>query len=397
MSSVNRKKVPQTKLNEYGTVALVLQGGGALGAYQAGVVKALHDSGVDPNWVAGISIGALNAAIIAGNPPEQRAEKLQQFWDTICQPPWLPNFVHTHFGEHVPESWHNVWFGVDGALEATRTVMEGQAGFFVPRWQSPFPLMHTASTTNASFYDTSLLKETLLDHADFDRINSGDVRVSIGAVQVATGNMVYFDNTQEKLIPEHFMASGALPPGFPAVEIEGEFYWDGGLVSNTPLSRVLCEESTDHALIFQVDLWSAAGKLPDNLMEVSDREKSIRYSSRTRQITDLKREQNQLNALFSELIDLIPEDKQESETVHRLKAMIPDQRVNLFHVIYRDQPYETYFKDFQFGLSALHNHWRCGEEDIDQILSDHNRLALPSVANPFITHDLGCRHHDRCA
>lgn len=256
------------------TVALVLQGGGALGAYQAGVYEGLSAAGIEPNWVAGISIGALNTAVIAGNPPEMRVQRLREFWETICRPAfYVP-----------PIEWMQSWVehaGIDArrafsAFAAWRAIVDGQRDFFVPRGLTPW-LVGKQSALESSLYDTTNLQRTLARLVDFDRINYGDIRVSVGAVNIRTGNFEYFDNTSgvtsKGLKPEHFMASAALPPGFPAVEIEGEFYWDGGLVSNTPLNHVLSAEPRRNTLSFQVDLWSAHGPLPENIYEVQERQK----------------------------------------------------------------------------------------------------------------------------
>ena len=219
------------------TVALVLQGGGALGSYQAGVYEGLAEAGIEPNWIAGISIGALNTALIAGNPPETRLQKLREFWETICRPavPLPPN----DYMQALVESGGAHARRVISGFEAWRAIAQGQRDFFVPRGLLPW-LGGRQPVGEASFYDTRQLKLTLERLADFDRINAGPIRVSVGAVNVRTGNFTYFDNTEgQALRPEHFMASGALPPAFPAIEIDGEFYWDGGLVSNTPLGHVL--------------------------------------------------------------------------------------------------------------------------------------------------------------
>ena len=272
----------QTKPLPYDVVALVLQGGGALGAYQAGVYEGLHEAGIRPNWLAGISIGALNAAIIAGSPEAERvATAARVLGNHLClsRSRWpagegLANALPFAFD----------FSSVRNAMAATRALFQGQPGFFKPRFPSPLwsPFSGDAAT---SFYDTAPLQQTLERLVDFDRLNSGEMRVSVGAVNVRTGNLTYFDTAERRLGPKHFMASGALPPGFPAVEIEGEHYWDGGVVSNTPLSRVLSGEPRD-TLTFQIDLWSAKGRVPHDMMEVSSRQKDIQYSSRTRAITD---------------------------------------------------------------------------------------------------------------
>ena len=247
----------QTRPLPYDVVALVLQGGGALGAYQAGVYEGLHEAGIRPNWLAGISIGALNAAIIAGSPEGERVARLREFWETICA-----FSIEWPAGEGLANALPFAFDinSVRNRLAATRALVQGQPGFFKPRFPSPLwsPFTGDAAT---SFYDTAPLQQTLERLVDFDRLNSGEVRVSVGAVNVRTGNLTYFDTAERRLGPKHFMASGALPPGFPAVEIEGEHYWDGGVVSNTPLSRVLSGEPSD-TLTFQIDLWSARGRVP---------------------------------------------------------------------------------------------------------------------------------------
>ncbi|MFJ4292760.1 patatin-like phospholipase family protein [Cupriavidus sp. NPDC089707] len=382
-------KAPDRPAHEaYAVRALVLQGGGALGAYQAGVYQGLAEGGIYPNWVAGISIGALNAAVIAGNPPERRIEQLRAFWEHICAQPWLPSLSPTWLTDGA-ESWPEplrVWF--DG-LHAARAMVEGQRGFFQPRsW--PALMMRYADPGRASFYDTSPLKATLERFADFDLINHRPdlMRVSVGAVNVRTGNFAYFDNTRDKLCPEHFMASGALPPGFPAVEIDGEYYWDGGLVSNTPLAEVLTAQPRRDALIFQVDLWSARGKLPHDLVDVAEREKEIRYSSRTRAITDYMREQQNMRRMLNEVMALVPQSRRNSEWYRRAAEQACDARRNVIQLIYRDKSFENMAKDYQFGLLTMNEHWTSGLDDIRQTLRHPQWLAMPSREHPFVTHDV---------
>src|SRR6201987_6541625 len=261
----------------------VLQGGGALGSYQAGAFQALCAAGFEPEWVAGISIGAINAAIIAGNEARHRVDRLKEFWEMVsAQVAWNPVFK----GERTRSLFNET----SAALIATF----GVPGFFSPRIP-PAPLWPQGTPQSLSYYDTAPLKKTLERLVDFDRINDLKVRLSVGAVNVTSGNFRYFDNFEFRKMgkhigPEHIMASGALPPGFPAIEIEGEHYWDGGVASNTPLDYVLDMETDRDLLIFQVDLFSARGELPKNLLEAAEREKDIRYSSRTRMNTDKNRQ-----------------------------------------------------------------------------------------------------------
>ncbi|HEY9133202.1 MAG TPA: patatin-like phospholipase family protein [Dyella sp.] len=367
----------------YGTVALVLQGGGALGAYQAGVYQALEEASLQPNWIAGISIGALNAAIIAGNPPERRVEQLEAFWRAICQLP-LPALSAAPFD---PANWPLPWQNGMSAWAAWRSLIEGQPSFFLPRM--PSPLWHThASPATTSWYDTSPLRTTLERMADFDRINDPrQMRVSVGAVNVRTGNFAYFENTRGKLMPEHFMASGALPPGFPAVEIDGEFYWDGGMVSNTPLYKVLAERPCHDALVFQVDLWNAQGELPRDMAAVAERSKEIQYSSRTRLITEYMRLNQEQQRMLHDLMALVPPDKHDDPAYRRAEVRASGALTNLIHLIYRDKPYEGHYKDYEFSAASMREHWQSGLTDMQRTLENPHWLDVPDTEHPFITHD----------
>jgi NTE family protein len=373
----------QGKPLPYDVVALVLQGGGALGAYQAGVYEGLHEAGIRPNWLAGISIGALNAAIIAGSPETERVERLRAFWETICECPagWPAG---EGLGDAMPfafdlRSLHN-------AMAAMRALFQGQPGFFKPRFPSPLwsPFSGDAST---SFYDTAPLQRTLERLVDFDRLNSGEVRVSVGAVNVRTGNLTYFDTDERRLGPKHFMASGALPPGFPAVEIDSEHYWDGGVVWNTPLSRVLSSEPRD-TLTFQVDLWSARGRVPHDLMEVSSRQKDIQYSSRTRAITDQALRMQKMRRALHRTIEKLPESARQDPEIRAIADMAHHRSYNIVHLIYQSKIYEGQSKDYEFGLSAMRAHWQSGLDDIRRTLADPRRLDPPAPELGIVTHDV---------
>src|SRR6266567_5109387 len=273
-------------------IGLVLQGGGALGSYQAGVYEALASSEYLPDWVAGISIGAINAAIIAGNAPENRVARLRSFWEGVTAPTaWWPSGLSRPLA-----SWQQ-------KASVLSSLMFGQPGFFSPRivqeWVSP--------QRPTSYYNTNALKGTLEQMVDFDRINNAkEMRFSVGAVNVRTGRFAYFDSDEIAIRPEHVMASAALPPGFPPVESEGEQYWDGGLVSNTPLQYVLDYLPRRSRLSFQVDLFHAHGRLPANLEEVNEREKDIRYSGRTRTGTEALRLRHDVRHNVNELHKLLP-------------------------------------------------------------------------------------------
>lgn len=370
----------------YDEVCLVLQGGGALGSYQAGVYEGLADAGIRPTWISGISIGALNTAIIAGNAPDERVEALRGFWKAISQQAdiigtagaWLP--AAFGFGG-IARKWASMW-------AAGRALMEGQQGFFLPR--SPMrEFGRSGGPSQVSFYDTSALRATLLRFADFDRINNGDMRVSVGAVNVRTGNLVYFDNATIRLEPEHFMASGALPPGFPAVEIDGEFYWDGGLVSNTPLTEIVRESQHKDTLVFQVDLWSASGALPGNFLDVSERTKDIQYSSRTRAITAFMEGRRKHARLIKSLLEHIPSTVRDSHPLLREAQRVADgSAMNVVHLIYRNKFFEGHYKDFEFSADTMGEHWTSGRDDIRDTLARPGCLTIPSHDVGFVTHDV---------
>ncbi|BEU22050.1 patatin-like phospholipase family protein [Paraburkholderia sp. 22B1P] len=372
-------------LPQYETVALMLQGGGALGAYQAGVYQGLDEAGIRPNWLAGISIGALNTAIIAGNAPEHRVEKLREFWETICQPA---------YGPPMPPSVEQAFFNSNDtvrkaftAMQAVGALVDGQKGFFTPRFPPPLPAVSVPPQL-ASYYDTTPLKATLERLCDFDRINSKEVHVSVGAVNVHTGNFAYFDNMHKTLKPEHFMASGALPPGFGAVEIDGEFYWDGGLMSNTPLYEVAQASPRRDTLAFQVDLWSALGPVPDNITDVQGRMKDIQYSSRTRLVTDMMQRTQRFRHVLREVLDRVSPEHRSDPWCKLAEELSCSKRYNIVHLIYRNKEYEGHYKDYQFGLSTMLQHWESGLEDIRNSLAQPGWLDMPDNDAAFVTHDI---------
>jgi NTE family protein len=330
-------------------VGLVLQGGGALGSYQAGVYEALASSEYLPDWVAGISIGAINAAIIAGNAPENRVERLRSFWEEITAPSSLwPAGLTGPLA-----SWQQ-------KLGAQSAMLFGQPGFFAPR----SPLDWFMPEKPVSYYDTSALKSTLERLVDFDRINSlEEMRFSVGAVNVRTGRFAYFDSEEISIRPEHVMASGALPPGFPPVEIDGEHYWDGGLVSNTPLQYVLDYYPRRSRLTFQVDVFQGFGQLPTNLEEVSERENDIRYSSRTRVNTDAFQQKHDVRHAINELEKLLPAEILETEQGKRLHAFGCVTEMDIVQLIYRPFAPQGAAKDYEFSRSTMNARWQQGLTD----------------------------------
>lgn len=355
---------------------LVLQGGGALGAYQAGAYAALCRHQFDPAWVAGISIGAINAAIIAGNPQERRVERLKEFWELVSSPvPWRPIVK----GEQSRSAFNET----SAAIIATF----GVPGFFTPRLP-PAPLWPRGTPQAISYYDTAPLKQTLMRLVDFDLINSKQVRLSVGAVNVRTGNFAYFDNTLQKIGPEHIMASGALPPGFPPVEIDGEHYWDGGLVSNTPLDYVLEQEKVEDLLIFQVDLFSARGPLPDSILEAQEREKDIRYSSRTRLITDANKKLHNTRKALRELIARLPAELKADPLVATLSEAAKENTVTVIHLIYKSKVFESGSKDYDFSRVGMLEHWRAGEEDVRVTMQHPECFMKPQAGETMVAYDV---------
>jgi NTE family protein len=369
---------------DYDVVALVLQGGGALGAYQAGVYEGLHEAGIRPNWVAGISIGALNAAVIAGSPEDERVQRLRAFWEAICaEPVQWPGadalMASLPFAFDL-RSAHN-------ATAAMRALVQGQGAFFKPRFPPPFLSLFNGDAAT-SFYDTAPLRRTLERLVDFDLLNSGKVRVSVGAVNVRNANLVYFDTAERRLRPEHFLASGALPPGFPSIEIDGEYYWDGGMVSNTPLSRVLSNETPRDTLTFQVDLWSAKGRLPYDLMDVSSRQKDIQYSSRTRAITTQMLELQKMRQASQRVLAKLPKGAKADAEVKAVADLAAHRVYNIVHLIYQSKAFEGQSKDYEFGLRAMREHWQSGLDDIRRTLADPSRLERPAPEVGIVTHDV---------
>ena len=329
-------------------VALVLQGGGALGAYQAGVYECLSETPYMPEWVAGISIGAINAAIIAGNAPHERVAKLRAFWEGVSgnSAGW-------------PDFPLEAMRSLTRQAGSTAALVLGAPGFFRPNFYHDW--LHGRVPT--SFYDTHDLKATLECLVDFDRINAGDVRLSLGAVDVETGNLAYFDNTRMRIRPEHVMASGALPPGFPAVEIDGARYWDGGLVSNTPLQYVLESMPRHSTIAFQVDLFPSFGPTPQNMEEVTEREKDIRYSSRTRAGTDAFREKHDLRRKLAMLLEKLPAGAQDDVFVQEVREAACLTTMDVVHLIFRPAARLGASKDYDFGRSTLLQRWQDGFKD----------------------------------
>jgi NTE family protein len=332
---------------------LVLQGGGALGAYQAGAYEALAEAGFMPDWVAGISIGAINGAIIAGNPPEERVGRLNRFWEKVSSGvqgtiPVFGDLVRPFFNE----------------ASANLSASFGVPGFFSPRFP-PAYLRPKGSLEAISYYDTSPLAETLSELVDFEYLKKDGPRLSVGAVEIVKGNFEYFDSAKMPLGVQHIMASGALPPAFPPVKIGEKHYWDGGIVSNTPIDYVMeYDGAAQDMCIFQVDVFRARGHMPATMGDVTEREKDIRYSSRTRFNSDHIKKMQEMSNAAARLAKKLPKELRNDPDAAFLREWANPAKVTLAHVIRRDSGADTGSKDYEFSRLSVEEHWHCGRENV---------------------------------
>ncbi len=357
-------------------VALVLQGGGALGAYQAGVYQALHEAGIEPDWICGVSIGAINSAIIAGNPPERRLERLHTFWDRITS---------RKIWHYTPDG--DIFRKARNFTSSFMTTVLGQPGFFAPHTTSPW-FSPAGARTATSYYDTAPLRESLLELVDFERINSKRMRFAVGAVNVLSGNFIYFDNAHDEIIPEHIMASGALPPALPMVKVGTDHFWDGGIVSNTPLQHLLDQVDNLNSLVFQVDLFSARGVLPRDIHDVMARHKDIMYSSRTRYNTDMYRKTHNLRARLYKALSKIPNEQlsEEERQLRDSNSALPS--IAILQLIYQQKAYEGHAKDHEFSGTSMREHWMSGHEDTKRTLMRRDWIKMPDAGMGIVVHDV---------
>ena len=329
-----------------GQVVLVLQGGGALGAYQVGVYQALHEAGVEPDWIIGTSIGAINASLIAGNAPENRMARLGEFWSRMEQ----------------RSAWNLVpaWTGIPGTLSYWSTILGGIPGFFEAHapafWGPGVPL----GAEQAGFYSTAPLRRTLGELVDFELINRCGMRLTVGAANVRTSMMRYFDTRSMPMTVEHIMASGALPPAFPAVRIDGELYWDGGILSNTPTEVVFEDNPRRNSLIFAVHLWNPEGAEPNTILDVLNRHKDIQYSSRIASHVARQQQAHRLRHIISELIDRLPEDARKNAAVRELAGYGCRTQMHVVRLLAPQLEAENHTRDIDFSPSGIRARWECG-------------------------------------
>lgn len=365
-----------TRLLPFERVALVLQGGGALGAYQAGVYEAIYEAGIDVHWICGTSIGGINGALIAGNPPERRVERLRDFWETVTKPPMrLPNFLwfaDTPWnGNGQARQWTN-------KISAFSTMINGAPGFFTPR---PFPPVNSAadSPDEVSYYDTTPLRETLARLVDFDLINVDAMRFTTLATNVRSGAPVYFDNREQKITAAHILASASLPPSFPPTEINGEYYWDGGVVSNSPMQFVVDNRGGHTALVFQVDLWDANGEVPLDIPSANLRTMEIHSASRINVSLDQYKKMQKFRHAVRRFLDELPEQCQNDPDVQFLSEQARVKVATIVQLKYQASKHETVGKLFEFSRQAMEEHWQAGYDDTKRALAEPAVFELPDV------------------
>jgi NTE family protein len=342
--SPQRSKSPGKSLP--GQVVLVLQGGGALGSYQAGVYQALHEAGVEPDWIIGTSIGAINASLIAGNAPQDRLPRLREFWKRMEQRPvW---------------SFPGAFPGFNEKLSYWSTVTNGISGFFRPN-----PLAHAGddyplSAERAGYYSTEPLEQTLAELVDFNLVNRCRPRLTVGAAHVRTSQMRYFDSRDGELGIKHIMASGALPPAFPAVRIDGELYWDGGILSNTPTEAVFDDNPRRNSLIFAVHMWNPEGAEPTTMAEVLNRHKDVQYSSRIASHIARQQQAHRLRHVITQLAARIPEVERNSEAVRELTGYGCSTQMHVVRLLAPQLDRESHTKDIDFSPSGIRQRWDAG-------------------------------------
>ena len=329
-----------------GQVVLVLQGGGALGSYQAGVYQALHEAGIEPDWIIGTSIGAINASLIAGNTQQNRLPRLREFWKRMEQNPvWNLRELFPGFNEKL-----SYW----------STVTNGIPGFFRPN-----PLAHAGDSyplgaDRAGYYSTEPLEKTLTDLVDFDLVNDCAPRLTVGAAHVRTSQMKYFDSRDTRLGVKHIMASGALPPAFPAIRIDGELYWDGGILSNTPTEAVFDDNPRKNSLIFAVHMWNPSGAEPTTMAEVLNRHKDVQYSSRIASHIARQQQAHRLRHVIRQLAARLPEAERNSEAVRELTGYGCSTRMHVVRLLAPQLDRENHTKDIDFSPSGIRQRWDAG-------------------------------------
>ena len=359
--------------DNHGRVVLVLQGGGALGAYQGGVYQALHEAGVEPDWIIGTSIGAINAGIIAGNKPEDRLSKLQEFWRRI---------ERSTFWGGLP-----IWTGVADALSTLTTLTSGIPGFFETNLRAFLGVQVPLGADHAGYYSTMPLRQTLEELVDFSLINAGHPRLTLGAAHVCTSMMHYFDSTEMELGPAHIMASGALPPAFPAVRIDGELYWDGGILSNTPTERIFDDQPRRNSLIFAVHLWHPAGPEPETIWQILNRQKDIQYSSRIASHIMRQLQTHKLRHVITQLLEYVPEQVKRDPAVKELAGYSCKTRMHVVRLLAPRLDDESHTKDIDFSPAGIRRRWQTGYADTMRALTQQPWIGEFGPLDAVVLHE----------
>jgi NTE family protein len=364
---------PRRPPKELGQIVLVLQGGGALGAYQVGAYQALHDTGVEPDWVIGTSIGAINAGLIAGNAPENRIERLQEFWSRMQHSPWIELM--------------GAWPLVGPFATNLATIAHGIPAFFSPNPAAFLGLQVPLGAESAGYYDTSPLARTLSELVDFERINERETRLTVGAANVRTGEMRYFDSRDMDLNVRHVMASGALPPAFPAVRIEDDLYWDGGILSNTPVEAVFDDNPRKDSIIFAVHIWNPQGPEPDTIWQIMSRQKDIQYASRAVSHIARQKQIHRLRHVIAELMRRLPEGEQKTRAVRDLAGYGCLTRMHVVRLLAPPLDGEDHTKDIDFSPSGIRKRWEAGYADTKRVLEAAPWSGEFDPVEGFILHE----------
>jgi NTE family protein len=348
-----------------GQVVLVLQGGGALGAYQVGVYEALHAAGIEPDWVIGTSIGAINGALIAGNRPERRLERLQAFWE--------------HVEQQVAVAGPLDWLGMGNWLANMTTVVRGIPAFFEPNLAALRGAQAPVGIERAAYYSTEPLRRTLSELIDLEYLCECHTRLTVGAVNAGSGAMHYFDTRKEPLGVEHIMASGALPPAFPAVRIQGEAYWDGGIYSNTPIEAVLDDNPRRDSLIFAVNVWHQSGPEPESIWQVMGRQKDVQFASRADSHIARQKQIHHLRHVIRELSRRLPAGQQSQAEIKELSSWGCGTTMHVAHLVAPRVEGEDHTKDIDFSAAGVHARRAAGAADARRMIeqSPWSRPADP--------------------
>ena len=374
MSSTEKRELNPGRLR----VVLVLQGGGALGAYQAGVFQAMHEHGLAPDWIVGTSIGAINAAILAGNPHETRLSRLKEFWEGVA-----------HRDSYDMSQVSDMQRRSNVLLQTWDTVMRGVPGFFKPRPMSLFPFGTPVDPEQASYYDTADLGDTLNRLIDFDYLNApGGMRLTVNALKVTCGTLRSFDNRELTLSADHVRASGALPPGFPPVRIDGDLYWDGGLYSNTPLETVLDDNEHVDTLCFMVDLWNADGPEPTTLDEVQTRQKDVSFASRSQRHLQDYVATHKLKQKLRALYAALPEQAKSEQGTQDLAGLGGDSTLHVVRLAYAGRDWNMAAKDINFSKGSMEWRWDQGYQDALRAIEAAGWLSFVTEDTPLVVHEL---------